>query len=160
MTRTSTSMPNRIILQLGVGTKKTLLTKQALALKCLKRLKKNPSKIHVVRRDTVRYNLESCPEKLYFLWPEEIHHYVHTIRCYEKVSVSRLVCLAIDLYLTKILSILMGKAKRRNRYNKLLDAVFANVYRKVSFKHNHAIGLCTILIYKLAKSRISLPEAA
>lgn len=143
--RTSASLPKGIYVRLCQAEKVVNFSKQCLALKCLKRLKKNLPKLKIRNRNTVCYNRETCKKKLYVLWPENIHNYLQALRYAEKVSVSYMLCQAVELYLDKILAIFLSK-RFSKRYNRALEATFKSIHRAVSFQHENVIGIRLMMI--------------
>ena len=130
MTRTSFSLPLRLQQMLSLEAQKTGLSKQLLVLRCLKRMKKNPKKLRIINRDTIKYNQVKCSAKIYLRLPESVHNYVQTMRISEKISVSYLVALAIEQYLSKIVTLLLSKSKRKIIYFHRLDTIFTLIYRR------------------------------
>ena len=145
MTRTSASIQTRTLLILAEGALKAKISKGALAIRCLKRLRKNQHKLKLVARDTIFYNVQACPCKIYFTVPEDVHNYVQFLRYMQKVSVSSLIDLAIRRYCAKIVRLLLRKRYSR-RYCALLDQLFTSVHRKISFCERKIIGTRIVML--------------
>lgn len=145
MKRTSISLPTGQMEDLASAQLKCGLSKQNLALKCLKRFKKKPKQIKLNRRHTIGYNSDRCKSKLYFYHSETLHNYAQALRYSEKMSVSFLISQAIDRYLEKILEIIL---RQKVKYLELLDKNMGHFHRHLSFRHENILALRFLFIRK------------
>ena len=118
-------------------------SKQNLAMKCIKRFCKSPSKLNISHRSTVYYSEEQCDQKIYFYWPVHMHNYLQSLRLCQKISVSKLIQSAISAYLSKLIELIKRKA---HRYFKALEHVLGAMHLAKSFQHRGIAGVRLVMI--------------
>ncbi len=158
MQRTSLSLSEKAIEILNETAQAARINKKTMALRCLKRLKKNIHKLQLIKRSTIRYNAESCAHKLYLYLPENVHNYAQALRNMEKISISYLVDMAVKLYAERLLRI-MNSPRFNRGYVTLLDEVLRALHQKIGFQNRGVAGLHLIFARPArGVNRLRLPD--
>ena len=134
MLRTSISIPAEMKFLIASHAHAKGISRTSIILQCLALFKRNQRKIKASKRGTTKYNCETCSEKMYLYLPGHMHNYVQGIRYAEKISVSYLIFLAVEKYLTGI------SAKRKSQ---TLFRHFG-LHRRFAFHHRRIAGLSVV----------------